>query len=240
MKKIAARIGLFTIMLSALGLVGLAQTAPNATGHWQGKIEIPDHELNITIDIAKNAKGIWIGSISILGSSSIDVPLSNISVDDKTVKFTASLPEKASFEAQFSADANNLIGKASNADGAVDFKLTRNGEANVKLPPPSSALPKDFEGTWEGSITSDGKTRRIALKLSASADGTATATLIAVDKGNLEIPVTAVTIKDRQLQLDVRAVSGAYTGTLGPNGEITGEWSEGPTRLALNFKRAGK
>ena len=240
MKKNAVRIGLLTTMLSVLGLVVLAQTTPNATGHWEGKIEIPDHELNITVDLAKNSKGLWIGSISILGTSSIDVPLSSITIDDKTVKFTATLPEKASFEANFSANANNLVGKASNAEGSVDFRLTRNGEANVKLPPASSTLPKDFEGTWEGAITSDGKTRRIALKLSASADGTATATLIAVDKGNLEIPVTAVTIRDRQLQLDVRAVSGAYTGTLGVNGEITGEWSEGPTHFALNFKHAGK
>jgi hypothetical protein len=240
MKKIAARIGLLTTMLSILSLVSLAQTAPNATGHWQGKIEIPDHEISITVDLAKNAKGVWIGSITVLGTSSLDVPLSSITVDDKTVRFTASLPEKASFEGHFSADANSLSGTASNSEGSVDFKLTRNGAANVKLPPFSSALPKEFEGTWEGSITSDGKTRHILLKLSALPDGSATATLISVDKGNLEIPVTTVTIKDKSLQLDVRAVSGTYTGTLGANGEIAGEWSEGTSHLSLNFKHAAK
>jgi hypothetical protein len=239
MKKVFARLGLLTMILSLASSVGLSQSAPNAAGHWQGKIEIPDHELNITVDIAKNAKGAWIGSISVVGSSSIDVPLSSIAVDGQTVRFTAALPEKASFEGHFSADANSLSGTASNAEGSVDFKLTRNGEANVKLPAASSALPKEFEGTWEGTITSDGKTRHIAVKLSASPDGTATAILIAVDKGNLEIPVSVVTITDKQLQLDVRAVSGKYAGRLGANGEITGEWSEGQNHLELNFKHAG-
>jgi len=240
MKLIAVKTGLLATLLTILGSIGLAQTTPNAAGHWQGKIEIPDHELNISVDIAKDAKGLWIGSISVLGTSSIDVPLNSISIDDKTVKFTALLPGKASFEANFSADANSLVGKASNTEGSVDFKMTRSGEANVKVPASSTALSKEFEGTWEGSITSDGKTRKILLKLSASTDGTAAATLIAVDQGNLEIPVTTVTIKDKQLQLDARAVSGTYVGTLGANGELTGEWSQGQTHLPLNFKHAEK
>jgi hypothetical protein len=75
------------------------------------------------------------------------------------------------------------------------------------------------------------------LKLAPAADGTASATLIAVDQGNVEIPVTTVTIKDKQLQLEVRTVSGTYSGALGGNGEISGEWSQGPGRFPLTFKR---
>ncbi|MBZ5626700.1 MAG: hypothetical protein LAQ69_49680 [Acidobacteriia bacterium] len=74
----------------------------------------------------------------------------------------------------------------------------------------------------------------------AAAGGTATATLIAVDQGNLEIPVSTVTIKDKQLQLEARAVSGTYRGTLGESGDIAGEWSQGPTRVPLTFKRASE
>ena len=83
----------------------------------------------------------------------------------------------------------------------------------------------------------DGKVRRVGLKLWPTADGTATATLIAVEQGNLEIPVTTVTIKGKELHLEARAVSGTYRGTLGAGGEIAGEWSEGPNHVPLTFKR---
>jgi hypothetical protein len=106
------------------------------------------------------------------------------------------------------------------------------------VPPPSSVLSKEFEGAWEGVLDAGGRTRHIGLKMGAAADGTATATLIAVDQGNTEIPVTTVTIKDKQLQLEVRTVSGTYSGTLGASGEISGEWAQGPGHFPLTFKRA--
>ncbi len=237
MKKTAVRLVLLTAGLIVLGAVGRAQTAPKATGHWQGKIEIPDHELAITVDIARSPKGVWIGSMSVLGATAVDVPLSSITVEDTAVRFTASLPEHVSFDGHLSADASSLSGTAANAAGEAPFQLTRDGEANVKVPPPSSALSKEFEGTWEGTLDSGGKVRRIGLKLSPAADGTATAILIAVEQGNLEIPVTTVTIKDKQLQLEARAVSGTYRGTLGASGDIAGEWAQGRNRLPLTFKR---
>lgn len=238
MKKIAVRLVLLGAGLAVLGAVGLAQTASKATGHWQGTIQMPERELGITVDLDRNSKGAWIGSMSVVGSTSVDVPLSNITVEDTAVRFTADLPAHASFDGHLSTDASSLSGKASNADGSVEFQLTRNGEANVKVPPPSSPLSKDFEGTWEGSLEVGGKALRIVLKLLPAADGTATATLISVDRGNKEVPATTVTIKDKQLQLEARAVSGTYRGTLGASGDIAGDWAQGANRLPLTFKRA--
>jgi hypothetical protein len=234
MKKIC--IGL-VFLGTALTLGASAQTAPQTAGHWQGKIQIPDHELGVTVDLARNPKGAWIGSMSITGSTSIDVPLSSITVEGAAVRFAANLPQPASFDGRVSPDGSSLSGKASNADGEAPFQLTRNGEPNVVVPPPSSAMSKEFEGAWEGVLDAGGKTRRIGLKLAAAADGTAEATLIAVDQGSMEIPVTTVTIKDKQLKLEVRTVSGTYSGALGGSGEITGEWAQGPGRFPLTFKR---
>ncbi len=107
----------------------------------------------------------------------------------------------------------------------------------MKVPPPSSALSKDFAGSWEGTLESNGRVRHVGLKLSAAADGTAMATLIALDKGNLEIPVSTVTIRGKQLDLESRAISGVYHGTLGADGAIAGEWLEAGNHLALTFKR---
>jgi hypothetical protein len=155
------------------------------------------------------------------------------------VRFTASLPEQASFDGHISADASSLSGTAASAAGEAPFQLRRDGEANVKVPPPSSALSKEFDGTWEGTLDTEGRVRRIGLKLSPATDGTATATLIVFEK-NMKIPVTTVTIKDKQLQLEARAVSGTYRGALGPGGDIAGEWVEGPNRLPLTFKQVSE
>ncbi len=214
------------------------RAATGAAGHWEGKIEIPDHELSFAVDLDRGPKGEWIGSLSITGTSTVDVPLLKIVVSETAVQFTANLPGETSFTGTLSSVAASLTGKASNAEGAVPFQLARNGDANVKVPPPSSVLSKDFEGTWEGAVESDGKVRRIVLKLAPAPDGTATATLISVDKGNLEIPVTAVTLQGPQLELLARAVGGTYRGTLGSSGEIAGEWIEPAARLPLTFKRA--
>ena len=119
MKKIAVRLVLLGAGLAVLGTFGLAQTASKATGHWQGKIQMPERELGITVDLARSPKGVWIGSMSVLGSTAVDVPLSNITVEDTDVRFTASLPEHASFDGHLSAGSSSLAGTVSNADGAV-------------------------------------------------------------------------------------------------------------------------
>jgi hypothetical protein len=234
------------LMKTTIAVVGalwcaaaLAQPAPTAAGRWQGKIQLPNHDLEITVDLDRNPKGAWIGSISVTGSTSIDVPLSAVTVQDSAVSFTAPLPGPASFKASLSGDGKTLSGTASNPNGEAPFELARSGEAKVKVPPPSSPLPKEFEGTWEGALQTNGQTLRIRMKMSAAADGTATAVLIALDQGNLEIPASTVTIAGKEIRIEVRAMSGAYHGTLA-GAEIAGEWSQGPATLQLTFKRAAQ
>jgi hypothetical protein len=226
------------IALFLLGVLGAAaQSNSKASGHWQGKIMIPDHELGFSVDLAKDARGVWIGSLKLTESAAGDVPLQEITVEGDAVRFAANLPQRASFNGNLSADATAISGKASNKDGEAPFSLTRNGDANVKVPPPPSSLTKEFEGNWIGAVQVGGATRQIQLKLTRAADGSAAGVLTVVEK-SFDIPVTTVVIADKQLQLVVAAVSGKYQGTLGAGGEITGEWSEGPsTTYSLTFKR---
>jgi hypothetical protein len=65
--------------------------AATVAGHWERKIQIPDHELRIAVDLAQTPTGAWIGSLSIAGSSTEDVPLLTITVSGAGVQFTASL-----------------------------------------------------------------------------------------------------------------------------------------------------
>jgi hypothetical protein len=224
---------LFLLLASPLRAVAAA----DPSGHWEGKIQIPKNQVSITVDLAKSSTGVWTGSISVPVSSAIDVPLSDMTVEAAVVRFTASLPGKTSFEGTLATDASGLSGTVSNFHGAVPFQLTRNGEAHVNVPPPSTALPTNFEGAWEGMLDLGGKVMRIVLKLSPGAGGTATAMLINLDKGNQETPVSTVTVTGAQLELESRVVSGTYRGTLGPGSEIMGEWTQPGGRLPLIFRR---
>lgn len=220
-------------------LLFVAQTASAIlSGHWEGSIQLPQQPIAITVDLAPNGAGTWIGSMSVSQSSSRDVPLADLVVDGSTVRFTATLPTKALFEGALATAGNQFTGTASNAEGAVPFQLTRRGDAHVSVPPPSSVLAPAFEGRWQGAIEADGKTRRVALTIAAASDGLATATLVSIDKGNLEIPVTTVRTDGVDLRFESRAVSGAYRGTMNGAGEIVGEWSEGTVHLPLTFRRA--
>jgi hypothetical protein len=221
----------------ALGSLGASDASLGATGHWEGKLQMPGRELGMTLDLAPNPKGEWIGSMSLAGTSAKDVPVYRLRVVGTTVKFMADLPDSAAFEGGLAEDQNSFIGKASNPQGAVPFQLTRQGAASVSVPPPNSVLSKEFAGVWEGALISGGKTVRIRLKLAPAADGSATAVLTAADQGNIEIPVTTVTIQGQQLQVEARAISGMFRGMLGTSGEIAGEWSEGSERRPLSFKR---
>ena len=226
----------WTLALAWVGIC-LAQSAPNAAGHWQGKIQMGDRDLAFTVDLDRNAQGTWIGSMTVTGSTSVDVPLGTVEAQDGIVRFTASLPGPAKFDGKLSSDGTSVSGTASNNQGQAPFQMTRSGAASVKLPPASSLLPKEFAGDWEGSLEVQGQPRRIALKLTADPQGRAVGNLIAVDQGNTEIAVSTVTIQGKELHLEVRAVSGDYRGTLNESGEIAGEWSQGASKMPLTFKR---
>jgi hypothetical protein len=221
---------LFTVLMLAV------QTVTVPVGHWEGKIEIPGREMGMTLELDRRSDGVWIGSVSIAMSTSIDVPLAGLTIQGGSVRFTANLPGRASFEGTLRTAPDRLAGMVSNEEGSVPFSLTRTGEASVKVPPPSSPLTKEFAGTWQGSLEANGKTVRVVL--SATADGTAIGALVSsTGAASQEIPVTTVTIIGKELTLESRAVSGTFHGTLGASGEIAGEWAQREVRFPLTLRR---
>jgi len=106
--------------------------APPAAGRWQGAIHVPEHELNLTVDLATSAAGAWIGTVSIPGTTAIDVPLATVAVDDRSLRFTALVPDRAAFEAMLSADAQRFAGTASNEKGSAPFESGRSAASRCR------------------------------------------------------------------------------------------------------------
>ena len=228
-------LAIFAVM--SLGAFG--QHLPGLAAHWEGGIQVPEkeQEVRVVVDLAKNAKGEWIGSASIPNAKLIDVPLVEIAVKDGEARFSLGISH-ASFEGKLSEDGETLTGTASSDQGAAPFVLKRSGVAAVKLPAPSTALSKDFEGTWEGTLDVSGQKLRALLKLAQSAAGLATGTLVSIDQGGQEFPITTIVQKDKTLQLDIRVIKAKYSGILSDTGtEIAGEYAVDGLSLPLVFKR---
>lgn len=212
----------------------------DASGRWEGTISMPEGEVRITTDLAKNDRGAWIGAITIVGTTAIDVPLDSITITDTAVKFHAGLVESPTFSGTFSADGSALSGDVANVRGAVPFQLKRTGKGKVNMPPPSTPFTQatDIEGAWSGEIKVGERTMRLALTIGAGSDGATLAKLFNTDQGNLLVPITTLIYADQELRLEARAISGSFVGKRAADGTLAGEWSQGPQKLPLVFKRA--
>lgn len=193
--------------------------------------------MGITVDLAKNPAGEWIGSVSGPDGGIVDAPLMQISVDGNAVRFKMGIAHD-SFEGKLSDDGSVMSGTATSDEGAAPFNLKRSGVANVKLPPSSTPLSKDFEGAWAGTLEVPGKQLRAILKLTRGSGGVAVGTLISLDEGGQEYPITTITQKDKQVEFEIRLIRAKYAGTLDASGaQIAGEYTQGGLTLPLVFKR---
>jgi len=103
---------------------------------------------------------------------------------------------------------------------------------------PASRAQAQVAGDWQGTLTAGSAELRLVLHVTATKDGSLTATLDSVDQGAYGIPVSAISLNGASLSMTVDAVHGSYTGTVNKDAsEIDGTWSQG-TPLTLNFRRA--
>jgi uncharacterized protein len=106
----------------------------------------------------------------------------------------------------------------------------------VEIAKPSPAVAPEFVGTWEGTLEA-GAALRLVITITNGKSG-AEATLVSVDQGNAQIPVSAITQKDSKLTLQVNAVSGSYDGEINkPGTELNGTWTQAGNSFPLQLKK---
>jgi hypothetical protein len=224
-----------------------AQTAADPSGHWEGAIHVTNPndgspvELSMDVDLAKIGNGAFEGAITIAQQGVKGRPLTNVAVVGQAITFQImpSAPGDNTFKGALSADGKTISGDLVHSGASLPFSLTRTGSARIEPPARSTAIGKELEGTWNGTLTVGEKQLRIVLTLANQPDGTATGRMVSLDQATLEIPIATITQEASSLTLDVKAVSGSYSGTVNPPGtELVGTWTQDPLVLPLTFTRA--
>jgi hypothetical protein len=101
-----------------------------------------------------------------------------------------------------------------------------------------AATTNDVTGNWKGALDASSVKLRVVFKITKAASGELTAKMDSPDQGARDIPVDAVSVKDKTLRLEVKAVNGVYEGTLDAAGtKATGQWTQGPQSLPLTLER---
>lgn len=230
----------FALLSLALAPLAAAQSTAAFSGHWEGAIRVPGTDLAIQVDLAKSDKGEWMGAIDIPPQHLKGFPLSSISVKGNSVAFVMKGPPgDPSFNGKLSGDGQSMSGDFIQGGGTVSFDLKRTGDARMEAPAKSTGITKELEGTWEGALDVNGTKLRLVLKMANQPDGLAGGSIVSLDQGGGEIPITSITQKDSHLSLDIKTIGGSYSGDL-KQGALAGEWSQGGGTLPLTFQRPTK
>lgn len=215
-----------------------AQAAADPSGHWEGTVQIPGREINFEIDLAKNAKGQFTGTISVPGDNLKGLPLRKVSVEGKSVAFEARSDQP--FAGVLAADEQEILGGYSFENFSIPFRLKRNGDARMEEPAKIAPVRQELEGTWDGTLTADGKPYRLVLTLSNGADGTAMGKVVSFNEGELEIPVSAITQAGSNVVIEFKSLGASYTATWNNEStELAGTYRKGELVAPLKFRRHG-
>lgn len=230
------------VCLSWLPSAAFAQNGLDPSGHWSGSIDLPAGSLDLEFELAKSSAGEFFGTVTIPDQGVKAVPLTHIVVTDRSIGFQIIQSAQGDnlFDATLASVGHEMSGTFTHKPYAMNFHVSRTGDARLTPPGASTPIEKALEGEWAGALDVEGQTLHVALTLSTLADGTAAATLVSVDQGNLKIPVNSVVQHGVDVALDVRMVGGTFAGVHNAGThELKGTWTQGPLTVPLTLTRVG-
>lgn len=204
-------------------------------------MQLPDREIHIVVDLAKNDQGGWNGAFSQTDGVS-NVPLADIKVDDKSAKFRigAGGQNAPNFDCALES-ATAMHCTLTTPGGSVAAAMKRTGDAKIDLPKSSTAVAAELEGDWEGAIDTPNGALRLVVHFRNQPDKTVKATMDSLDQNAMDLPLTDVVQKASAVEFQLRLVNGSYKGTLNKDAtQLEGEWTQGGGSVALTLKKAAK
>lgn len=218
-----------------------AQTGPaGPAGHWEGAIQLPDRDLQIAVDLAKDDKGAWIGAFAQTTQNVRNVALADIKVNDKSVKFQIAAGGSNAPDFDCTLEGPTAMRcTLTTPGGSVTSAMKRTGEAKVDLPKSSPAVSAELEGNWEGTIETPNGSLRLVVHFANQPDKSVKATMDSLDQNSMGLPLADVVQKGSAEEFQLPLVNGGYKGTLNKEAtQMAGDWSQGGASLPLILKKS--
>jgi hypothetical protein len=230
---------LFLGLLLTPGSPAQAQGAPDPSGHWEGTLKVPQMDLKVEIDLARDSQEIFAGTFSQPAQGVKGLPLSSVTVEASAVRFVVKGgSEPATFDGALSADGTSISGTVTQSTFTIPMNLSRTGDARVVPAPTSAPIAEELEGTWNGTLDVDGAQMRLVVKMANRPDGTAAGTVVSPDGSGVEIPI-GMTQKGSSVTIEVPSVGASYVGVLNAAGmELAGTWTQQGGAFPLTFRLA--
>ncbi len=216
----------------------LAQAAEPAAAHWDGTFQLPSREFNLAIDLDRNDKGEWTGSVTFPTLNVKGAPLSEISVKDSAVSFVA----KGVFgdvKVHGNVADGAFTGTLEQAGNSAPLTMRQTGPPQVEAPRQSTAVARELEGDWEGDMTLIDHNVHVRLSLSNQSSGHATGKVFLKGRHDVNVDLAMITQESDLLTLEAPDSGLIYDARL-RNGQISGVWQQGPFEIALVLHRAVK
>jgi hypothetical protein len=231
---------LILVLSSAVSMS--AQRSADPTGHWDGGIHTPEMFISVQVDLTRNSSGQLAGTISVPPQNLKGFPLVIESAEGRTISFRfRGAPGNRVFQGVIAEDGGAISGDFIQSGFSMPFALSRTGAAQIDAPVTSAPIGNELEGPWSATLEGtyqNGIPRKIFLTLSNQPDGTSSGSVFNPGDG-LEIPIASITQNASSVTLDLRAVSGSFSGKVNAEGtELVGTFIQGTAVLPLIFRRA--
>jgi hypothetical protein len=231
----AAVIAITAVGANAAPAAGQRTINAGPAGHWEADITGDGAQrIRVSLDLAKNAKSEWIGSMGLPSDNKTGLVVKDVVVNGKSVKFVALELMSARFELTLGPDGNMKGTISGPGSQPVDFKRT--GEAKVELMPNSPAVSKELEGDWEGSLGSPNGGFRMVFHFKNQPDKTVMTTFDTANATNL--PLNDVKQKGQKVEFGMRIAHGTFQGTLNKEGtELSGQFTHEESSAPLTLRK---
>src|SRR6476620_3591420 len=108
--RLHSRTLLLGVLLLTQTSMAQAQSA-DPSGHWEGTLKVPQMELKVEIDLARDSLGVFAGTFGEPAQGVKGLPLSSVTVEASAVRFVVKGgSDPATFDGALSADGTSIAG----------------------------------------------------------------------------------------------------------------------------------
>lgn len=225
------------LLRAVLGAILFASLLPAQSGHWEGTFQADGRDIGLSLDLAKNEKGVWIASMGVPAQKATGLVVKDIVVNGKSVKFMAVEIQMAVLDLTL-RDDGKLAGTISNQRNSNPIEFQRTGEAKVELPPASPAVSKELEGDWAGTIQTPGSDFQIEVHFKNQGDGTVAATIDIPVQNAVGMPLNDVKQTGDKITFGLKIAHASFEGALNTERtELKGQLGHGEQTMPVALKK---